>query len=283
MTHENAPQMDQSGSVLSLSPILQNAQTGRWRTEAMRSHATPRLLYISKGQGRITISGLTSGYGPNNLIFIPANTMYGFVVGPTVFGQMLTIPAAMASDWPEESAHLRLRDVIVQKEAQTQFETIEREIKLGTSSHNRAAHYQLGILSVFFERQLGLQDTSAVNAHRDTTAARLVAAYADLVERDFRKGTSVRALAAQLGVTATHLTRCCNQTSGQSALALLHNRIHFEACMMLRETKTPINHIARQLGFRSAAYFTRSFAAKAGMNPRDFREFGATHGSSQGY
>ena len=82
----------------------------------MRSHATPRLLYITKGQGRITIAGLTSGYGPNNLIFIPAHTMYGFDVGPTVFGQMLTIPAAMAPEWPDEPVHLRLRDVHVQKE-----------------------------------------------------------------------------------------------------------------------------------------------------------------------
>jgi len=52
--------------------------SGRWRTEAMRSHATPRLLFIAKGQGRITIAGLTSGYGPNNLIYLPAHVMYGY-------------------------------------------------------------------------------------------------------------------------------------------------------------------------------------------------------------
>jgi hypothetical protein len=67
----------------------------------MRSHATPRLIYITKGQGRITVAGLTSGYGPNNLIYGPAHTMYGFEVGPSVFGQMLTIPAAMAAEWPD--------------------------------------------------------------------------------------------------------------------------------------------------------------------------------------
>ena len=88
---------EQQKTALALTPIAQNPSTGRWRTEAMRSHATPRLLFITKGQGRITIAGLTSGYGPNNLIFIPAHTMYGFDVGPTVFGQMLTIPAAMAA------------------------------------------------------------------------------------------------------------------------------------------------------------------------------------------
>ena len=42
--------------------------------------------------------------------------MYGFEFGPSVFGQMLTIPAAMAAEWPDKAIHLRLRDVIAQKE-----------------------------------------------------------------------------------------------------------------------------------------------------------------------
>jgi len=78
---------------------------GRWRTEAMRSHSSPRLIFVGRGQGRITIAGLTSGFGANNLIYIPAGTMYGFEVGPTVFGQMLTIPAAMSTEWPLEPIH----------------------------------------------------------------------------------------------------------------------------------------------------------------------------------
>ena len=92
---------EQQATALNLTSIAQNAGAGRWRTEAMRSHATPRLIYITKGQGRITVAGLTSGYGPNNLIYVPAHTMYGFEVGLSVFGQMLTIPAAMAAEWPD--------------------------------------------------------------------------------------------------------------------------------------------------------------------------------------
>ena len=88
---------EQQQAALGIAPIGHNTSGGRWRTEAMRSHATPRLLYITKGQGRITVAGLTRGYGPNNLIFVAAHTMYGFDTGPTVFGHMLTIPAPMAA------------------------------------------------------------------------------------------------------------------------------------------------------------------------------------------
>ena len=261
-----------SAARLSITAVAQNAHLGRWRTEAMRSHATPRLLHIAKGQGRITIAGLTSGYGANNLIFIPANTMYGFDVGPTVFGQIIAIPGAMAAEWPDEVVHLRLRDAGIQRDFLSIIDALEREIKIAGAAHSRAAHYHLGLLSVFFERQL---DDKTTDNHADTSAARLVAAFTDLIERDYRKGLGIADYATALGVTTTHLTRCCNKTCGRAALALLKDRIHFEACTLLRDTQLPINKIASDLGFASAAYFSRDFQAQGGQSPSVFRRNGA--------
>jgi len=266
---------EQQFGSLAITPIAQNPQMGRWRTEAMRSHASPRLLFISKGHGRITVAGLTRGYGPNNLIFIPARTMYGFDVGPTVFGQMLTIPAAMATEWPDEHVHLRLRDVAAQKELTALLDALERELHSTRNAHSRAAHYHLGLLGVYFERQLRNRTADAAEQQTETTAARLVAAYTDLIERDYRSDRRVADFAAELGVTPTHLTRCCKQTCGRSALALLTDRIHYEACVMLRDTKTPVQDIAQALGFHSPAYFSRAFHARAGRSPSAFRKAGA--------
>ncbi len=262
-------------SSLALTPIAQNPQMGRWRTEAMRSHASPRLLFVGKGHGRITMAGLTSGYGPNNMIFIPAHTMYGFEVGPTVFGQMITIPGAMAAEWPDEPTHLRLRDVAAQKELIGLLDGLERELKSNRSAHARAAHYHLGLLAVFFERQYESQTSDPIEARSESTSARLVAAYTDLIERDYRSDRRVADYATELGVTATHLTRCCKQTCGKSALALLTDRIHYEACVMLRDSRVPVQDIARNLGFHSPAYFSRAFQARAGQTPSDFRRHGA--------
>ncbi len=250
-----------------------------WRTQAMRSHATPRLIFFAKGQGRITIAGLTSGYGPNNLIFVPANTMYGFEVGPASFGQILTIPDAMAVEWPDDCVHLRLRDVHAQKDLAHIFDALERELLSAQSAHGRAAHYHLGLLSVYFERQIELLHTDAVAGQStqnrmDTAPARLVAAYTDLVERDFRSRKGVSDFAAELGVTSTHLTRCCKITCGRSALALLNDRVLYEARVQLRETDDRIQDIAEGLGFTSAAYFTRAFHTHTGCTPTHFRQRG---------
>ncbi len=259
---------------LALTAIAQNATQGRWRTEAMRSHSSPRLIFVARGQGRITIAGLTRGYGANNLIYIPANTMYGFEVGPTVFGQMLTIPHAMATEWPLEPVHLRLRDVVGQKELSSHMDVLERELKSDLPGAARAAHYQLGLLSIYFERQIALRDADTSDARATSAAARLIAAYTDLIEHHYHEHLGVADYAAKLGVTATHLARCCKETCAKSALTLLNDRILFEARLRLRDTATPVREIADDLGFGSAAYFTRAFQAETGLTPTQFRKKG---------
>lgn len=252
---------------LALATISPGAAASRWRTEAMRSHTTARLIHITKGQGRITVAGLTNGYGPNNLIYIPPHTMYGMEVGPTVFGQMLTLPDT--EGWPEGPFHLRLLDVDPQKELVTLIEAIERELQ--PNGDMRAANCHFGLLTIFVERQLQQRDPATVDTRRSTAAAKLVARYTTMIAQEFHSDRSVASYAAALGVTPTHLTRSCRKTCGRSALALLNDRIHFEACVLLKDTNTPIQDIAQSLGFRSPAYFTRSFQEKAGQTPSDFR------------
>ena len=251
---------------LRLGTIAPAGTGGRWRTEAMRSHATARLIHITRGQGRITVAGLTGGYGPNNLIYLPPHTMYGMEVGPMVFGQMLTLPTP--ANWPATTFHLRLTEADRQKEVVGLMEAIEREIQ--PTGDTRAAQCHLGLLEIFVERQLQRGAISS-DQRRNTAAARLVARYTDLIAKEFRVHDGVSSYAKALDVTPTHLTRCCRKTCGKSALALLNDRIHFEACMMLRETVTPIQDIATTLGFGSPAYFTRSFQEKSGQTPSAFR------------
>lgn len=252
---------------LALATITHGGNAARWRTEAMRSHATARLIRIGKGQGRITVAGLTNGYGPNNLIYIPPHTMYSMEVGPTVFAQSLTIPDA--TGWPDAPFHLRLLDVDPQKELVTFIEAIERELQPGRDP--RAAACYFGLLTIFVERQLKARDPATIDVRRASAAAKLVARYTVMIAHEFQSARGVAEFSAVLGVTPTHLTRCCRKTCGRSALGLLNDRIYYEACVLLKETATPIQGIARSLGFQSSAYFTRSFQEKSGQTPSGFR------------
>jgi AraC-like DNA-binding protein len=125
-----------------------------------------------------------------------------------------------------------------------------------------------GLLAVWLERQVLAQGTSDNN---DTAARRLSAAYAALVEKDFRSGRTVAEFAAELGVTPTHLTRSCKTACGHSAHDILSDRIFFEARRLLRESAMPIKDVAAGLGFHSAAYFTRAFQKVTSKTPTAFR------------
>ena len=88
----------------------------------------------------------------------------------------------------------------------------------------------------------------------------------------FRTGKGVADYAAQLQITPTHLSRVCRDASGRPALALLNERIMHEARRLLLETDLPAREVAEQLGFSSAAYFTRAFSQATGRTPSAFRK-----------
>lgn len=251
-----------------LIAIPRLAAGGRWRVEAMRSLSEPCFLWFTKGQGRITIAGVTRGYTAHNAIFIPAGVMHGFEVGPQVFGTAVFFGRGSSVTLPTEPQHLRIREAHAQQELNVTLDCIQREMDADTAAHDRATRHYLGLLGVWLERQTV---RAAPEVPRPDAARRLVARYTTLMEREFRRGISVGELACDLGVTSTHLTRCCRETCGRSAIELLQDRRIFEARQLLSETSLPVGRIGASLGFASPAYFTRAFQHITGLSPTAFR------------
>ena len=257
-----------SASNLRLVAIPRLAAAGRWRVEAMRSLSEPCLLWFTKGQGRVTLAGLTRGYTAHNAIFIPPEVMHGFEAGPAVFGTAVFFGRDCDVTLPKQPLHLRIREVHAQQEMNVLLDNVQREMDADTPAHERATRHYLGLIGVWLERQA--KKAEAEMPKPDATR-RLVARYTALLERDFRSGMGVADFAAALGVTPTHLTRCCNAASGRPASALLQDRRIFEARKLLAETRMPVGRIATDLGFNSAAYFTRAFQHLTGKSPTAFR------------
>lgn len=255
-------------SQLRIVAIPRLAAGGRWRVEAMRAISEPMFLWFTKGQGRITIAGVTRGYTAHNAVFIPPGVMHGFEVGPQVFGTAVFFGRNSGIALPETPQHLRIREVYAQQELNVILDSLQREMESDIPAHDRATHHYLGLLGVWLERQT----TKAAPEQPKIDAARkLVARYTALMEREFRKGTGVGEMAAELGVTPTHLTRCCREACGRSAIEVLQDRRIFEARKLLAETKEPVARIGEALGFSSPAYFTRCFQHLTGRTPTSFR------------
>lgn len=258
----------QDPAQMRLVAIPRLAAGGRWRVEAMRTLSEPCFLWFTKGQGRITIAGQTRGYTAHNAIFIPPGVMHGFEVGPQVFGTAVFFGRGSNVTLPDLPQHLRIREVHAQQEVNVLLDMIQREMDAATPAHDRATRHYLGLLGVWLERQVA---KAAGEAPQPDAAKRLVARYTALMETQFRKGAGVGELAAMLGVTPTHLTRCCRAACGRSAIDILQDRRIFEARRLLAETDLPVGRVASSLGFTSPAYFTRAFHHLTGVSPSAFR------------
>ncbi|OWU68468.1 hypothetical protein ATO2_11280 [Roseovarius sp. 22II1-1F6A] len=260
-------------SALKLVPITRLAQGGRWRTEAMRSYRAPLLLWFTRGQGRITVAGTTRGYGAHNAIYIPAGLMHGFEISSQVFGTAVFFDDTTAMSLPDEPLHLRIRHAPAQAEVTGLIDALQRELDHDRPARDAALHHQAGLLSVWLLRQThwAAEDNPPPPDTRSRAAQRLVKRYTALVEGQLYTGQSVGDYAELLGVTATHLSRCCNVTCNRSASDLLQDRLTYEARRLLLETRLPVRQVAEVLGFRSAAYFTRAFQRRTGQTPTLFR------------
>ena len=116
-----------------------------------------------------------------------------------------------------------------------------------------------------------------VKVPKENASQRLMQAFVNMLERDFRTSRPLAEYARELGVTPTHLTRVCQQVNGKSASRLIQDRVLAEARMMLTNTDRKILEISDHLGFSSPAYFTRLFSQKQGVTPKAFRESAQRH------
>lgn len=252
--------------LISLQRLLSG---GRWRAEAMRSYSVDQLIWITRGQGRITVAGVTRGFSANNAVFIPAGTMHSAQIGSQTFGNALFFAENHGLTLPDTPLHLRIRDSQDQAELNQLIEWLMRESEGDRPVRARAMAHLTGSIAVWLERNRlhhddGLAPTDA--------ARRLMRSYATLVERDFASDNTVIDYADALGVTSTHLTRTCRQVAGTTASEFLADRKFAEARRLLADTKVPVKEIARALGYHSPAYFSRVFSNRAGKSPGAFRK-----------
>ncbi len=251
--------------------LAQWAKGAAWRAELPHSSEAHALVYVTRGQGLSTILGKRRGIGTNNVIVIPAGTLFSIDLGRTGFGHVCLIQPKGPFLLPDEPIHLRLREVSEQAELAALFDVLHREQSATRPFMGEAMVAHGNLLSIWLHRRLITEEDPPAKI---SAADRLIRAYSTLVERDFMTGQTMADYARILGVTATHLTRCCKQVSGMTAADMITGRILYAALDMIEQTRDPIQQIASLLGFRSAAYFSRFILHHTGKTPSKLRKYG---------
>lgn len=239
-----------------------------WRLQLAHDLPVHQLIWITRGQGRLLLEGQRRGIGAHNALFIPARTLFALDLGRQSIGHVIMIPEGTPLRLPKIPRHLRIRDVAAQSELTQLTEATLREDQGTRPLRSDALDAHGALMSVWLRRQI-MQDEHVPD--KANAAARLSKRYCDLLPQRYRSGDRVAAYADTLGVTATHLTRAVKAATGKTAADLLTERVLHEARRLLQETTEPAQNIARHLGFRSPAYFTRFIGQHTGASPSQQR------------
>lgn len=86
----------------------------------------------------------------------------------------------------------------------------------------------------------------------------------------YNEPISRRDIAAHVGLSERHFTRCFHQEVGLTPITYLNRYRVRQAKVLLDNAEKGITKIAVEVGFSSSSYFTRVFRDEVGVSPRDY-------------
>lgn len=257
-----------SDSNLRIRTLAQLAHGETWRLGLAHDAAHHRLIWITRGQGRMMLDGRLRGIGAHNAVFIPSGSLHSLDLGPQALGQTVLIPDGTALRLPDMPRHLRVRDAQAQSELSGIIEAAQREQAQSRPLSHEALEAHVALMSVWLRRQISMEEHLPSQC---SAGERLARRFAQMIPRHYSSGAPMAFYASELGVTPTHLTRCVKAATGKTAADLLTERVVHQARSLLENTRFPACNIAHHLGFGSAAYFTRFMQAHTGRAPSQLR------------
>ncbi len=249
-----------------------------WEIRPHRHAALFQWLVVAQGSCRAWLDGPSLDLTGPAVVTVPALAAHGFVFAPDVQGWVFTVAE------PHLAALLRPHAALAPTLMQLRADALAGDSELPAAAaalceesqhaapwHAAALDSALLRLAVITARARPAPPRPAGANAPGPRALAHVQRLRALVETQFRRQPTQAALAAQLGITATQLNRACRQVLGHPAQAVLHARLLLQAQRELAYTELGIKHIAFELGFSDAAYFTRFFRQRTGLAPAAWR------------
>lgn len=142
--------------------------------------------------------------------------------------------------------------------------TMESEFDRSRQNYQPRLKYLLLELLILFARKGGRRFRRR--------NARSVTEYVNhLIGAHYKEGFSLDAVAAATGIAKSRLCRLFRAETGMTIMEALRGRRLEEAAALLASTERSVSEICFCSGFRDLSYFYRSFSARYGKNPGEFR------------
>ncbi len=266
----------QTPDLLHCESIPERSRVHDWEIHRHRHADVAQILYVQKGSALLDIEGEHTEINTPSIQVVPPLSVHGFSFSPNVDGFIVTLAAPLIG-WLQERIdafrpvlqHPGCYPVGADKAyLDTLCAALNHEYANHAPSRDLLLHSLASALVVWLSRQD--QQREAATERPDRGQVHLKA-FSQLVDEHYREHLSISEYASRLGVTAIHLNTLCRRLVGQSALAIVHQRLSLEAKRNLIYTTLTVSQIADLLGFSEPAYFTRFFKRLTGSTPNAFR------------
>ncbi len=274
---------DRFPDALHIETIDARSAINNWRIQPHRHQDMHQFFLLVGGGGRARIDGEAFELDAGTAMLMPPFVIHEFWFDPGTSGYVASVATAtlqrsIGVDAASMAALGRPRvfDQSAQSENVRELHGTMRSALAAFVRNSRSRDIDLlayaMLLAAWFARA-AWEVSTAIEPSADGRAA-LVRRFVEHVEADFRSHRPLDAYARSLGVSVPHLTRCCRETLGRPAIRVIHDRLMLEARRHLVYTSMSVSQIAFGLGFSDPAYFSRFFAARAGLPPSDYRAGG---------
>ncbi len=134
-----------------------------------------------------------------------------------------------------------------------------------------------GVASVLGKGMFSVEETlyhladALAHKRRASTEAQHIALKAmAYIHANYTEPISRSDVAAHVGLSERHMTRCFHQEVGLTPITYLNRYRVKQAKVLLDTGEKGITEIAVEVGFSSSSYFTRVFRNEVGVSPRDY-------------
>ncbi|MGC5054181.1 AraC family transcriptional regulator [Micromonospora sp. DT48] len=144
---------------------------------------------------------------------------------------------------------------------------LDAELRARRDGHREAALAHLTLLLVAVARM----STDVADQLRAAEEP-LLAAVFDVIERRYQEPISLADVAADLALTAGHLTTVVRRKTGRTVQQWIAQRRMQQARSLLTDTDLTVAAISRRVGYPDVSYFIKRFRAEHGVTPTQWRD-----------
>ncbi|MDR5785272.1 AraC family transcriptional regulator [Caballeronia sp. LP003] len=239
---------------------------------AEHRHDYLEIFLVQRGRGTIRTANGSVILEPRCICVLPPGTVHSWSVWSDLHGYLLRVPRSCTE---------RIAGLILPVEPTITTASVEEMQRLSIlaewiqAAESDSTSYGK-VISLTRLRLFTLElmvVTGGVRLESCTNVSRLLYdRFLTMVESNFHARLTVPEYAARLRIGKERLSRITQEIANETPGAIIKKRVMAEAVNLVANSETRLGTIAEDLGFPSAAYFSRAFKQATGSSPSAMRK-----------